>query len=178
MSDPSMSVVPIAEEHIEGFHRCLDSVARERLYLGFLEAPALEAVRTFVISHISGDLPQFVALGNGDVIGWCDISPEALPGFTHCGRLGMGVRKEWRRKGAGRKLLKAALEKAGAKGIERIELEVYASNRAAIALYEQAGFLVEGIKRKGRKLDGTYDDVIFMAKLEPESDCSPGSTGR
>jgi RimJ/RimL family protein N-acetyltransferase len=45
-------------------------------------------------------------------------------------------------------------------------------------LYEQAGFLVEGIKRKGRKLDGTYDDVIFMAKLEPESDCSPGSTGR
>ena len=164
MNDSEISIVPIAEEHMEGFRRCLDSVARERMYLGFLEAPAPEKIRAFVADNISADLPQFVAVCKGEVVGWCDISPEELPGFTHCGRLGMGVRKEWRRKGAGRRLLRAAVDKAKAKGMERIELEVYASNRAAIALYEQEGFRTEGVKRRGRKLDGRYDDVVFMAK--------------
>jgi ribosomal protein S18 acetylase RimI-like enzyme len=164
MNDLSISVVPIAEEHAEGFRRCLDAVARERAYLGFLEAPALERIRGFVCANIAGDLPQFVAVCGGEVVGWCDVSPEELPGFTHCGRLGMGVRMDCRRRGVGKRLLKAALEKAKAKGIERIELEVYASNRAAISLYERSGFVSEGVKRKGRKLDGRYDDVVFMAK--------------
>ena len=158
-----ISIVPIGEQHIEGFRRCLDAVARERLFLGFLEAPPLERIRSFVETNITEDLPQFVAVHKDEVVGWCDISPEELPGFTHCGRLGMGVRKDWRRKGAGRRLLKAALDKAKAKGMERIELEVYASNSAAILLYERAGFQTEGVKRKGRKLDGRYDDVVFMA---------------
>jgi ribosomal protein S18 acetylase RimI-like enzyme len=160
-----ISVVPIAEEHIEGFHRCLDSVARERIHLGFLEAPSLERIRGFVSDNIVRDLPQFVAVRGSEVVGWSDISPEELTGFTHCGRLGMGVRKEYRRKGLGRRLLEAALDKARAKGLERIELEVYASNAPAVALYQRAGFTVEGMKKNGRKLDGAYDDVVCMALL-------------
>lgn len=172
--DTSISVVPIGIQHIDGFRRCLDAVARERLHLGFLEAPPLERIRTFVETNIAEDLPQFVAVRDGEVVGWCDISPEELPGFTHCGHLGMGVRKEWRRKGAGRRLLQATVEKAKAKGLERIELEVYASNRAAIALYEQEGFRTEGVKRRGRKLDGRYDDVVFMANWIGETEPPSG----
>jgi len=162
-ADSPISVAPIAEDHIEGFRRCLDSVARERIHLGFLEAPSPERVAEFVRSNIVNGLPQFVAVRGGDVVGWCDISPEDLPGFTHCGRLGMGVRKDQRRKGLGRRLLAAALERARAIGLERVELEVYASNLPAIALYRQAGFSVEGTKKKARKLDGKYDDVVCMA---------------
>ena len=33
-----IEIVPIAEAHIESFHRTLDVVARERRYLAFLEA--------------------------------------------------------------------------------------------------------------------------------------------
>jgi RimJ/RimL family protein N-acetyltransferase len=39
-------------------------------------------------------------------------------------------------------------------GLERIELEVFASNTGANRLYEKAGFVVEGVKKKRRKLDG------------------------
>jgi len=164
-SESPISIVPIAEEYVEGFHQCLDNVARERLHLGFLEAPPSEKIRKFVRNNIARDLPQFVAVRGDEVIGWCDISPEDLPGFTHCGRLGMGVRKEFRRQGLGRKLLEAALEKAKAKRLERIELEVYASNLPAIELYKRSGFSVEGVKKRGRKLDGAYDDVVCMALL-------------
>ena len=48
----------IAAEHVEGFHRALDQVARERKYLAFLEAPAVGETREFVIAK---GYPQFVA---------------------------------------------------------------------------------------------------------------------
>lgn len=38
-------IVPIAEEHIEGFHAAVDSVAKEHQCLAFLDAPPLETTR-------------------------------------------------------------------------------------------------------------------------------------
>lgn len=158
-----MRIVPIAEEHIEGFHACLDSVSRERRYLAFLEAPPLESAREFVLSNIEGDIPQFVALNGEEVIGWCDISPMKLEGFTHCGSLGMGIHQDFRGMGIGTKLIERTIGKAKEKGLERIELEVFASNIPAIKLYEKIGFVVEGVKKKARKLDDAYDDLVEMA---------------
>jgi len=158
-------IVRIAEEHIEGYHRCLDSVARERRYLAFVQAPPLESTRQFVLSNIANDVPQFVALKNAEVVGWCDISPMRLEGFTHCGRLGMGVRRDSRGRGIGRGLIERTISRAREKGLERIELEVLASNTPAIRLYETVGFVVEGVKKQARKIDGAYDDLIQMALL-------------
>jgi RimJ/RimL family protein N-acetyltransferase len=50
--------------------------------------------------------------------------------------------------------------------MERIELDVFASNKAAIALYLKLGFVTEGVKRRARKLDGEYDDNVFMALID------------
>lgn len=155
--------MPIAEEYIEGFHHCLDSVARERRYLAFVQAPPFESAREFVLSNIAKNVSQLVALSGNDVIGWCDISPMRLEGFTHCGTLGMGVRQDFRGLGIGTRLLEQTISEAREMGLERIELEVFASNAAAIKLYEKAGFVVEGVKKKGRKLDGEYDDLVEMA---------------
>jgi ribosomal protein S18 acetylase RimI-like enzyme len=162
MSLPSL-IVPISEEHIEGFHKCLDSVARERRFLAFTEAPSLDSARQFVLSNIENDVPQFVALLGEEVIGWCDVSPMTEEGFAHCGRLGMGVHQDFRGQGIGTQLLAQAMQKSREKGLERIELEVYGSNESAIKFYERAGFVVEGVKKKGRKLDGEYDDLVQMA---------------
>ena len=96
-------------------------------------------------------------------VGRMNISPMELEGFTHCGRLGMGVRKDFRRLGIGTRLLDHTIGEARAMGLERIQLEVFASNTPAVRLYEKAGFVVEGEKKKGRKLDGEYDDLVQMA---------------
>lgn len=158
-----IKILPIAEETIESFHRCLNAVARERRHLAFVQAPSFESARQFVLSNIARNMPQFVALSGDDVVGWCDIIPMELEGFTHCGELGMGVRKDFRRLGIGTRLLEHTLGEAREMGLERIELEVFASNTAAIRLYEKAGFVIEGVKKKGRKLDGEYDDLVVMA---------------
>lgn len=77
---------------------------------------------------------------------WCQIKPDRWEGFTHAGWLGMGILKEYR-------------------SLERVELSVFASNLTAIHLYEKFDFETEGLKKKARKLDGTYDDIIIMALI-------------
>jgi ribosomal protein S18 acetylase RimI-like enzyme len=159
---PNVLILPIADEHIAGFGRCLDTIARERRYLALLEAPPPDSVATFVRSNIDGGIPQCVALAGEEVIGWCDIVPATREGHRHCGRLGMGVLPAWRGQGIGRRLLERTVAWARESGLERIELDVYASNAPAIALYRSAGFITEGVKRGARKIDDTVDDVIEM----------------
>ena len=155
-------IEPISEEYIENFHRCLDSVARERKHLAFLEAPPLDSTRDFVISNITKNVPQFIAIKGNDVIGWCDILPEQMEGFRHNGTLGMGVLKEYRQLGIGKKLAERTINKAKQQNILRIELDVLASNLPAIGLYEKLGFQVECIKKNARIIDGVFDDLIQM----------------
>jgi ribosomal protein S18 acetylase RimI-like enzyme len=116
-----------------------------------------------VLSNIRNKIPQIVAVEGETVIGWCDIVPNRGEGFTHCGRLGMGVLQGHRGKGIGTRLMEDAILAAKEFGLERVELEVYASNVPAVNLYEKRGFVHEGVKKKARKLDGKYDDVLLMA---------------
>ena len=53
-------------------------------------------------------------------------------------------------------------------GVHRVELEVYASNPRARAVYERAGFVVEGVRRDALLFDGAYVDAIVMAVLRHE----------
>lgn len=50
-------------------------------------------------------------------------------------------------------------------GLNRIALEVAASNAQAIRLYEKLGFEREGLLRKSRFIDGAYVDVWLMSRL-------------
>lgn len=148
------------------YHAALDEVARERRWLALLEAPPLARVERFVADVIAERGIQWFALDASDrVIGWCDILRNALPAFHHGARLGIAVLGAWRGRGLGRALLAVALEEAWSEGIERVELEVFASNTGAIALYETFGFEREGLRRRARRVDGVDEDVVVMAAL-------------
>lgn len=144
----------------------VDAVARERRFLAGTRGFPLEQSRDFVAHVVQNHLPQYFALVGGVVAGWCDILPKQHEGMTHVGVLGMGVRMEFRRRGIGRELLALCLAHAREVcGLEKVELEVFAGNRGAIALYEQAGFVCEGKLLRARKLDGITDDIVLMAKF-------------
>jgi ribosomal protein S18 acetylase RimI-like enzyme len=76
----------------------------------------------------------------------------------------MGVHKDHRSRGVGREMLAVAVQKAFAGALERIELEVFASNRAAVRLYEAFGFEYEGRKVAARRIDSVADDILLYAK--------------
>lgn len=158
-----VTIEHIRPEHIEGFNRAVDVVARERKYLAFLEGPPLAMSRNFVLNNIANGNPQFVALSGDDVVGWCDVTRFTRPLHAHGGTLGMGLLPAFRGQGLGRSLIETTLADARRFGLTRIELTVHAGNARAIALYERAGFKTEGVKKDAVLIDASYTDVILMA---------------
>ena len=165
----NISIVPANLERLESFRECLDSVARERRWLMSLQAHSLPECRQYWGSVIAADEPAFFATDGEQVVGWIDIKPNPEQGICHRGRLGMGVLAAYRNQGIGRRLMETALAKAKQSGLIRIDLTVYATNTAAIALYRKLGFVEEGRMIKGRYLDGRFDDILSMGLIFPEN---------
>jgi ribosomal protein S18 acetylase RimI-like enzyme len=76
--------------------------------------------------------------------GWAGVTDVVLrdPDTTEIG--GMWVYPEHRRRGVGRALLEAAVHWSAKRGARQVSLTVVTSNREASALYESAGFLLDG----------------------------------
>jgi RimJ/RimL family protein N-acetyltransferase len=165
----TLQIRPITPHDIEGFHYAVDVVARERKYLALLEAPPLASTREFVLEHIAKGNPQFVAIADGRVVGWCEVIRLDRPAHAHGGVLGMGLLAPFRGQGHGRRLVETTLQAARLAGFNRVELTVYADNPSAIALYERVGFVREGIKRRAMCIDGRFGDAIMMALTEWET---------
>jgi RimJ/RimL family protein N-acetyltransferase len=160
----AIEIIPISQDHIDGFHQALDIVARERRYLAFLEAPPIEATRTFVLDNIKRGHPQFVAVSaDGEVVGWCDVTPMSRPTQAHRGVFGIGLLPRFQGKGIGTKLIRSALAAARAFGLHRVELTVREHNTGAIGLYKKEGFEIEGVQRDAVLVDGVYENVVCMA---------------
>ena len=136
MTVPTVRIIPTAEEHVEGYRAVIDAVARERRYIALVEAPPLQSTQSFVRKILAGGGVQMLAVTTtGDVVGWCDVVWYSLEGFRHTGRLGMGLLPDYRGQGLGKRLAIEAIRAVHRAGIERVELEVFASNVNAIALY-------------------------------------------
>jgi RimJ/RimL family protein N-acetyltransferase len=158
-----IEIRPTRTSDAASFCEAVNAVAAERVYLATVDGFSPSQTRAFVEHVVAVSAPQLMAVVNGQVVGFCDIMPNPAKGFTHVGRLGMGIRSEWRRQGIGRKLLDACLDLARKAGIEKVELEVFADNLGATRLYQSFGFTEEGVRIRGRKLDGRYQDVKLMA---------------
>ena len=171
-----VTIRPALDADAEAFHRCLDLVARERRWLAMTTAPPLEASAAYRrMLRAAGGVDLVAIAAAGEVVGWADVERVPWEGMRHVGRLGMGLLPAYRGRGLGRRLLTSALEAAARAGLVRIELEVYASNKPAIALYRAAGFREEGRKVGARELDGRTDDLLIMAKcIQPA--ISPAAT--
>ena len=153
----------IRQDDLESLRDAFNSVCAEKWYVATVEGFTLERVSEFVTRFLENHVPAVVAVVGDQIVGWCNILPNTKLGFTHVGVLGMGVRREYRGQGIGRRLMDACLSLVRESGLEKIELDVYTDNEAAIRLYESVGFQREGHKRYARKLEGRYQDIYLMA---------------
>jgi RimJ/RimL family protein N-acetyltransferase len=166
LNETPVLIEPMRLDQVDGYRQALDIVARERRYLVLLEARPEAETLHFVKGNLESGNPMMVALAAREVIGWCDVRRDFFPSRAHRGTLGMGVVPEWRGRSVGRRLLEATLAQARRLGFRRTELDVYADNVRAIALYEGVGFVREGVQRDASLIDGVYRDAIMMAIVE------------
>ena len=107
-----------------------------------------------------------VAEHDGELAGELTIKPVSQRrALAHVATLGISVSARFRRRGVGRALLTEAMAWAPTAGFTRVELQVYARNTAAIALYEQHGFELEGRRRRFIREGENYLDDLLMARL-------------
>lgn len=109
---------------------------------------------------------RLVATHDGVVVGELGLKPiSARRALLHVATLGLSVARAWRRRGVGRALMAEGIARAPARGFSRLELNVYARNAAAIALYEELGFELEGRRRRFIRDGDDYLDDLLMARL-------------
>jgi ribosomal protein S18 acetylase RimI-like enzyme len=81
---------------------------------------------------------SLVALEGRKAVGMAGLAVRGGRGWVS----GFGVVPAWRRRGLGRRLISALLERARGYGLRRLSLEVLEGNTAALRLYEGAGMRV------------------------------------
>jgi len=110
---------------------------------------------------------SLLACAENEVVG--QLSLHTLPNNPrrrHVGQIGMAVRDDWHGRGAGTALMQAAVDLAEKwLNLSRLELEVYTDNEAAIRLYKNFGFTIEGTLIRFAYRDGQYVDAYYMARL-------------
>jgi RimJ/RimL family protein N-acetyltransferase len=105
----------------------------------------------------------FVAEDEGRIVGRLSIARDQHPASRHVADLGLMVAASHRRRGIGTALLDAAVRWARAAGVRKLELHVFPWNEAAIKLYENYGFVREGLRRGQYRRGDDYVDAILMA---------------
>jgi RimJ/RimL family protein N-acetyltransferase len=105
---------------------------------------------------------SIVAVAGDRVIGLIHVE-ASRHGF---GEFGMLVVRDWRGRGVGAALVRAAIDWARGRGLHKLCLEVFAHNAAGIAMYRKCGFVEEGRRVKQyRRASGELWDAIVMGLL-------------
>jgi RimJ/RimL family protein N-acetyltransferase len=109
-----------------------------------------------------GNAVGLVAESEGALVGYCYVA-RRRPGspVSHRGGLELTVKKAFRGKGIGTKLLKEMIRRCKGR-FEIIELEVFAVNLPAKRLYERIGFKTYGLRPNSVKSAGKYFDEELM----------------
>ena len=110
-----------------------------------------------------------VADSSEKVVGHITLFMTTKVRDRHCAGLAIAIHPDVHGKGVGKALMQEAINQADNwLNLVRLELEVHADNHAAIALYERAGFQLEGTKRLSTFKNGKCIDMLLMSRIKPE----------
>jgi RimJ/RimL family protein N-acetyltransferase len=98
-------------------------------------------------------------------MGGCEITKDNFDVSRHVGTLGIGLRKDVRGMGIGKKLVRLCLCESKKKlELKIVKIYVFDTNKSARLFYKRLGFKEVGKIPKGVLHNGKYKDDIIMAK--------------
>lgn len=150
-----MDIRPLAEEDLERFIDELWLPSQHEMAARSAYTLA-DQIRQDGITHRKNRLPDqdsITYLAHREtVVGYVTAEVQTPPPIfrqlRECHINELYVRKEVRRQGVASELLAAVEEWAGERDCDRLDLNVHAENRAAVALYEKEGYGITGYTMK------------------------------
>ncbi|MGH2455248.1 MAG: GNAT family N-acetyltransferase [Candidatus Limnocylindria bacterium] len=126
----------------------------------------------FIGEMIRGDGSlAMVAEAGGAVVGNVLVTTERNVVSSHLGTLSIVIADGWRDVGIGSELVHAAQAWTRERGLAKLALAVFPDNARAIAVYEHAGFVREGLRRRQYRGEAdTFRDELLMAWFPEEAE--------
>jgi ribosomal protein S18 acetylase RimI-like enzyme len=138
-------------------------VCAERVYTAVNRPFTPQQERDYIAS-LSGREGVFLAGVENRAVGFqsLDLWAKYTDSFDHVGVMGTIILPAWRRQGIGHRLAEHVLDFARASGYEKIVVYVRAGNVGAQAFYRSLGFVPKGVLARQVKIDGQYEDEVFL----------------
>lgn len=163
-----MTIKKSSEKYAASYCQTFDCVAREGKFLSISGGYPMDEIIRFIRACRECGYPQFLLINENDLaVGWCDIVRRSNEP-DDVGYLGIGILKEYRRRGWGMRLMTAAINDAKKRGFNEIRLEVRTSNFNAIRTYRRLGFVKIAHIKDGVVTDGVAEDVWLMSLMSRE----------
>ena len=139
---------------------------------GTLVTPFItDEARRRALSPDTANVMRLVAVVEEKVVGGASLHRHERHRRGHAASLGMGVHDAYVGRGVGTAFMSAIVGVADNWwNLTRLELEVFADNDRAVALYERFGFEREGLFRAHAFREGRLVDTIAMGRIRP---CDP-----
>jgi RimJ/RimL family protein N-acetyltransferase len=169
VNDSGVRIRPAVPADAEGLLDLKLKLDRESSFMMFepgerRQTPAEVAAELEEVEARSNSV-VLVADDGGALLGYVEAEGGRFRRSRHCAYVVIGVRQAAGGRGVGSALLRELSSWAQRQGVHRLELTVMAHNARAIALYEAAGYELEGTRRRSLVLDGRYVDELSFAKL-------------
>jgi putative acetyltransferase len=151
--------------------RLFADVRGEGRYLVTPATAISEPSEAFFIGEMIRNEGSLALVGeaDGSIIGNVLVNVERNLVSNHLGTLSICVAADWRDSGVGGVLVRASIDWARQRGLAKVALGVFPDNARAIAVYEHAGFVTEGLRRRQyRSADNSFRDELLMAWFPTE----------
>jgi L-amino acid N-acyltransferase YncA len=106
----------------------------------------------------------FIAIINDSIVGFqsLDMWAKYTDSFDHVCVIGTFILPKWRCQTIGSHLANYTFDFARKNGYEKLIIYIRSGNKNAQAFYKTLGFIPKGVLTKQVKIDGKYEDEIFM----------------
>jgi len=164
--DPEIAVRAMEPEDVPDITELLSQL---QAIWGTMQTPFVSVdARRKRFLELDRDNVMLVGVLGGKAVGSVGLHRQTPHRRSHAAGIGMAVHDAYAGRGVGRAMMAAVIDLAEKWwNIRRIELDVYADNQRAIALYERFGFQREGLHRAYAWRDGAYVDSLSMARVRP-----------
>lgn len=153
-----------AAEIIEHITQCAETY-RDKLMTEVDEITVTESEEADIIIHLGENDLFLVAETEGTIIGTLTMFQSKYKKSSHVASFGMAVQEGFTGLGVGKKLMSYMMDFAeNNKVINKLELEVFETNRKAVSMYQSFGFSEEGKRQRHVRIDDAFIDVVIMGR--------------